>query len=160
MATKKIKKETVNWTHNNKEVLSLSDMPENTLGIIYRIDNITTGKYYIGRKTVSSNKKKKLTTKEKLLPENKRKTFKYEVSESSGWKTYVGSNTLLKSEINDLGHKYKKTILHYCFSKAEITFLETSEILCGGVLTDENSYNGWIKCTIYKQHLLKSAEKD
>ncbi len=148
------KKTSINWTYNGKDVTSLSDMPEGTLGFIYRVDNLTTGKYYIGRKTVAGSKKKKLTAKEKLLPENKRKTFKYEVSESSGWKSYVGSNILLRDEINKEGHKYKKRILHYCFSKAEITYLETIEILCGGALLDINSYNGWIKATIYKQHLL------
>jgi hypothetical protein len=150
-----VKKDKVNWTYLKKDVENLQDMPPDTLGFIYRIDNLTTGKYYIGRKTVASKKKKKLTAKEKLLPENKRKTFKYEVSESSGWKTYVGSNTILKEEIKE-GHKYKKTILHYCFSKAEITFLETKEIICGGALEDPKSYNGWVKCTIYKQHLLEN----
>ena len=148
------KKDVVLWTYQGKEVNSLLDMPTDTLGIIYRIDNLTTGRYYIGRKTVASKKKKKLTLKEKALPENKRKTYKYEVSESSGWKTYAGSNTLLKDEIKG-GHKYKKTILYYCFSKAEITFLESKEIICGGALQDPLSYNGWVKCTIYKQHLLE-----
>lgn len=149
-----VKKGTVNWFYGDKEIKSLTDMPEGTLGFIYRIDNLTTGKYYIGRRTVAGNKKKKLTLKEKQLPENARKTFKYEFSESSGWKTYCGSNTTLKDEISK-GHQYKKTILHYCFSKAEITYLESREILCSGSLQDPLAYNDWIKCLIYKKHILK-----
>lgn len=147
------KKETVNWVYDHKEIKSLNDMPEGTLGFIYRIDNLTTGKYYIGRRTVAGNRKKKLTLKEKQLPENARKTFKYEFLESSGWKTYCGSNSTLKDEINNKGHKYTKTILHYCFSKAEITYLESREILCSGSLQDPLAYNDWIKCLIYKKHL-------
>lgn len=150
-----VKKQTQNWFFEGKEVKTLSDMPTGTLGFIYRIDNLTTGKYYIGRKTVAGNKKKKLTLKEKLLPENSRKTFKYEYCESSGWKTYCGSNTTLKEEINSKGHIYKKEILYYCFSKAEITYLESREILCSGCLLDPLAYNDWIKCLIYKKHIIK-----
>lgn len=146
-------KQTVIWTYSNKEVLSLADMPPNTLGFVYRIDNLTTGKYYIGRKTVAGNKKKKLTVKEKALPENKRKTFRYEMSESVGWKNYCGSNVVLKAEVAD-GHQIKKQILTYCSTKASITLEEMKAILCSGALEDVNSYNGWIKCTIYKKHLI------
>lgn len=148
------KKTTVNWTYEGKPVLSLNDMPEGVLGFIYRIDCHTTGKYYIGRRTVASNKKKKLTLKEKALPENSRKTFKYEVCESGGWKTYCGSNVILKDEIKN-GASYSKQILKYCFSKAEISMEETREIICGGALEDPLSYNAWVKVLIYKQHLLK-----
>ena len=148
-------KKTVNWTYNKKPVLSLKDMPEGVLGFIYRIENKTTGKYYIGRKTVAGNKKKKLTAKEKLLPENNRKGFKIEYCESSGWKSYCGSNLILKQEVKD-GHEIEKFILTYCFTKAQITMEETREIICGGALEDINSYNSWVKCIIYKQHILKN----
>ncbi len=150
-----VKKDTVLWTYQGKEVKSLSDMPTGTLGIIYRIDNLTTGKYYIGRKGVSSSRKRKLTAKEKLLPENKRKTVIVEQKESSGWKSYCGSNLELKEEIKK-GDIIKKQILHFCFSKAEITYMETKEILCSGALVDVNSYNGWIKATVYKKNLIKA----
>lgn len=148
------KKEINNWTFNGQEITSFSQMPEGTLGFIYKIHNLDTGKYYIGRKTVSGNKKRKLTAKEKLLPENKRKTVIIEHKESPGWKTYNGSNEVLKAEIKK-GDKVVKEILHYCFSKAEITYLETREIICSGALVDELSYNGWVKATIYKKFLLK-----
>lgn len=148
------KKDKVCWTYLGKEISSLSQMPTGTLGIIYKISNLTTCKYYIGRKGVSSNRKRKLTAKEKLLPENKRKTIIVEQKESSGWKTYCGSNLELKEEIKN-GHKIKKEILHFCYSKAEITYMETKEILCSGALVDVNSYNGWIKATVYKKNLIK-----
>lgn len=147
------KKDKVNWTYLGEEINSFSQMPEGTLGFIYKINNITTGRYYIGRKSVSSKRKRKLTVKEKLLPENKRKTFAFEQKEAAGWKTYCGSNVELKEEVKN-GHKIEKEILHYCFSKAEITYLETKEILCSNALVDTKSYNGWVKATIYKKFLI------
>lgn len=142
------------WTYNGKEILSLDDMPPQTLGFIYRVENLDTGKYYIGRRTVCSKKKRKLTIAEKKLPENARKTIVYEMKESAGWKTYAGSNTTLKEEVKQ-GANIKKYILHYCCTKAEITYKESSEIICSGALEDPLSYNDWVKCTIYKKHLLK-----
>jgi hypothetical protein len=148
-----VKKDKVSWTYMGEEISDFSQMPEGTLGFIYKIFNVTTGKYYIGRKSVSSKRKRKLTVKEKLLPENKRKTFAFEQKEAAGWKIYCGSNVELKEEVKK-GHKIEKTILHYCSSKAEITYLETKEILCSNALLDLKSYNGWIKATIYKKHLI------
>ncbi len=147
------KQKTNNWFYEGKEITSLSQMPEGTIGFIYKIYNLDTGKYYIGRKTCSGLRKRRLTVKEKLIPENKRKTFIYEVKESSGWKTYCGSNDVLKQEFKD-GNKIRKEILYFCSTKAEITYMETKEILCSGALVDELSYNGWIKATIYKKYLL------
>lgn len=143
------------WTYEGKNVNSINDMPKGVLGIIYRIDNLTNGKYYYGRKTVVSFRKKKLTKKEKLLPENKRKTFKTEYSEVSGWKKYNGSNQYLLDDIKS-GHKYKKEIIKYCFSKAEITYYETEAIICSNCLLTEDCYNGWVSAKIYKAHLLNN----
>ena len=141
------------WEYQGKNISSLSDMPPNTLGIIYRIENKDTGKYYVGRKTVCSKRKRKLTLAEKKIKGNERKTFIYEMKESSGWKSYCGSNTTLKEEVKK-GANITKTILHFCFSKAEITLKETAEIICGGCLEDPLSYNDWVKCIIYKKHLI------
>lgn len=143
------------WIFNNKEINSYEDMPEGTIGFVYRIENKTTGKYYIGRKTVAGIKKKKLTKKEKLFPENNRKTFKREFSETKGWQNYFGSNTVLKDEVKK-GHEVVRTILVFCFSKAQITLEETKHILCGGALEDKDSYNGWVKCLITKEQILKN----
>ena len=74
MAVKKIK-EATHWTYNGSEITDIKQFPKGAIGIIYRIDNLTNGKYYFGRKTCISNRKKKLTIAEKKLEENKRKTF-------------------------------------------------------------------------------------
>ena len=82
----KTKKETVHWTYNGSEITKTEQFPENAIGIIYLIENLSNGKKYYGRKTCRAlNKKKKLTKKEKKLPENSRKTFKYVEHEYKGW---------------------------------------------------------------------------
>ncbi len=152
--TKKKEEPKPPWMFNGKSIKTYEDMPEGVIGFVYRIENKTTGKYYIGRKTVAGIKKKKLTKKEKAIPENSRKTFKREFSETKGWQNYFGSNIVLKDEVKN-GHEVTREILIFCFTKAQITFEETKHIICGGALEDENSYNGWIKCLITKEQILK-----
>ena len=158
MTVKKIK-EATHWTYNGSEITDIKQFPKGAIGIIYRIDNLTNGKYYFGRKTCISNRKKKLTIAEKKLEENKRKTFKYEITETAGWKTYRGSNKPLLADLNN-GDLFTKTILQFCFSKAEMTFYETRAIICSTCLLSEDCYNDWVSCKVYKSHLIgkKSAK--
>lgn len=142
----------VDWTFEGNPITDYSHMPKGTIGIIYRIDNLTTKKYYLGRKTVASIKSRKLTKAEKLLPENKGKTIIKILKPYGNWKSYVGSNETLKQEIGE-GHKYKKRILRYCFSKTEITYFETKEIVCSGCMEDEKCYNDWFSARVYKKNL-------
>jgi len=147
-------KRQVNWTYQGKEILNLDDMPAGVLGVIYKIyllDGSET--YYIGRKTVNSKRKKRLTKKEKELPENTRKTFKY-VEVESAWKKYTGSSKAL-NEVLKKGVKYEKEIIKYCFSKAEMTYSETAEIICSNALLDDKCFNFWVSARIYKKHLNK-----
>lgn len=149
------------WTHNGKVIDSIDKLPKGCIGIIYRIDNLSNNRYYFGRKTIISRRKKKLTAKEKLLPENNRKTFKYEETETSGWKSYKGSNKPLLLDIKN-GAKYKKEVIHFCFSKAELTFYETRAIACSDCMLTEDCYNDWFSAKVYKSHLIgsKSAKKE
>lgn len=71
----------------NKKILQEKDIPEGAIGFIYKITRKKDQKIYLGKKSLISSRKKRLTKKEKLLPENKRKTFKQVISDS-GWKDY------------------------------------------------------------------------
>lgn len=143
-----------NWKYKKKKVESIDDFPANTLGFIYKITNHTNGKYYLGRKTAISTGRKKLTIKEKKLPENSRKKFK-QVVRQSDWRKYWGSSKPLLEDIKK-GDKCSREIIKYCFSKAEITYYETEAIMCSGALLDVKSYNAWVSAKIYKAHLLKN----
>lgn len=142
----------VNWIYNRKEITSIDQLPEEVIGFVYKITNITNNKVYYGKKLVRSVKKKKLTKAEKLIPENKRKTFKYELSEYSGWKKYTGSNEYLNEDIKK-GNKYKKEIVKLCKSKAEMTYEELKLIICEDCLKSENCYNAWVSAKVFSRML-------
>lgn len=131
----------VNWNYNGREVRSIEDLPQDCIGFVYRIDNLTNGKFYYGRKTIRKiGAKKKLTKKEKELPENKRKTYKYVNTEYKGWLGYNGSCLPLLADISK-GDIIKKEIIQTCFSKSEITYFELKAIACASCLEIDQCYN-------------------
>lgn len=125
------------WEYKSKQISDISMVPSGAIGFIYIINDLTNKKYYIGRK---------------MLTQTRGRGKNAKVSESN-WKKYCGSNKELK-ELVKKGVKLKREILCFGFSKAEMTYLETKEIICSGALEDSNSYNGWVKATIYKKTLL------
>ena len=134
------------WSHNGNLVTESLDEHE---GFIYLIVNETLGdKFYIGRKSFWSYSKKRLTPKEKLLPENRRKTFKISKTETK-WRSYTGSCKELNEDIKK-GHKITKTILRFCKTRRQMTAWETKYILCD-CFGKDNCYNGSIGGKIFKQ---------
>ena len=55
-----------NWLYNDDgiKITVAEDFTTDNYGFIYKITNLETGKYYIGKKAFFHNKKKKLTKKE------------------------------------------------------------------------------------------------
>ena len=118
------------------------------LGFVYLIENLITGRKYIGRKYFSKAGYKQVNGKRKKI----RKT--------SDWQTYYGSNDTLKREVAELGvHNYRRTILYLCKSKSECAYWETYEILNRHALLDESYYNDWVTAKIRKDHLKNVAEQ-
>ena len=148
------KQKKVNWIYDGEEIKSIEDTPDAALGFIYLVKNITNEKWYIGRKTFRAHRKKKLTKKEKALPENSRKKYKMVWHEYRGWQDYTGSSEALNTDIAK-GHQYTKEILRWCFSKAELTFYEGREIVCSDALLDENCYNNWVSMKVFGNNLKK-----
>jgi hypothetical protein len=126
------------WKYKEKEVLSLTDMPEETYGFIYKISNKITGQYYIGKKQVVSVRKKNFG-KKKLSTITDKRVKKYEmVSKESDWKTYRSSNSVVKSWNED---EIELEILRFCKSKKSLTYYELQEQFYYNVLADTNSLN-------------------
>lgn len=127
----------MNWTYKNQ---SEFEIPENSIGYIYKITNLADGRIYIGRKMLLSNRKKRLTKKEKLLPENKRKTFKRDIKETD-WKKYWGSSIDLLDDIKLLGEdNFSREILLFCSNKTDVSYYEMHFQIKYEVLFS-NSYN-------------------
>ena len=111
-------------------------------GYVYLIENLITGRKYIGRKyfTISSTKQ---------VNGKKRK-----IRKASDWEAYWGSNETLKAEVAELGeHNFRRTILHLCKSKSECSYMETFEIFTRHALLNTVYYNDWCSCKVRRAHL-------
>jgi hypothetical protein len=151
-----------NWfTYENGTLLeydSVDKFPQNCVGFVYKITNIRTGKFYIGRKSLYSNIKKKLTKKE--LAEQTgpgRKPTKKLVTSESNWMDYWGSNKGILQEIKEEGtSSFRKEILKFCFNKKQLTYWEVHFQCVNEVLLTDKSYNDNILAKFFRRDLVDS----
>jgi hypothetical protein len=137
---------------------SVDKFPENCIGFIYRITNIQTGKFYIGRKSLYSNIKKKLTKKElSELSGPGRKPTKKLVTSESNWMDYWGSNKGILQEIKEEGTSmFRREILKFCFNKKQLTYWELHYQCVENVLLTDKSYNDNILAKFFRKDLVDS----
>jgi hypothetical protein len=140
---------------NPCSIKSLEDFPENCVGFIYLIKNQTTGKIYIGKKSLYSNTNKKLTKKEIAEQTGPgRKPTKKLVTKESNWKVYMGSSKELLADIKETSEDiYERNILHFCFSKKQLTYYEINYQMKYNVL-EVDSYNDNILGKFYRKDLI------
>ena len=101
--------------------------PEDYIGFVYKITNLTDSKFYIGKKYFWYNKKKKLTKKQlaELPPGPGRKPTHEIVRVESDWKTYWGSSKELLESVRVLGEDhFECMILMPCKTKKQLTYYE------------------------------------
>ena len=118
----------MSWTYNGEEITEFSQFPKNTFGFIYRITHLPTEKSYIGKKVLIHNRKVKVTKKDLLVYEGVqgRKPTHKRVSKESDWKTYYGSNKLLKEDLEKHSKKeFERHIIKLAPSKKLLTYYET-----------------------------------
>ena len=135
---------------------SVDKFPENCIGFVYKITNIQTGKFYIGRKSLYSNVKKKLTKKElSELSGPGRKPTKKLVTSESNWMDYWGSNKGILQEIKEEGTSmFRKEILKFCFNKKQLTYWELHYQCVNEVLLTDKSYNDNILAKFFRKDLV------
>ena len=100
--------------------------PEDNFGFVYKITNLTDGKFYIGKKVFRNNKKHKLTKKQlaEQTGPGRKPTFEV-IKTESDWQTYWGSNKQLLADIKTLGEDhFECLILHVCKTKKQLTYYE------------------------------------
>ena len=142
--------------------LPLEDIPENSIGCVYRITNTVSGKLYIGKKNFFSTQSRQKTVTLKTTGEKKKKKVK--VTKESDWRTYYGSSDEVKKDIEILGQEnFKREILELCYSKGELSYYEAKYQLIEDVLLyPDKYYNSWVSCKIHRTHLknrIQSASK-
>ena len=137
----------MHWTYQGNEI---TNMPEDVVGFVYLITNTTNGRMYIGKKLAKFSKSRK-----PLKGRVNKRRYKIE----SDWKDYYGSSDALHEDINKLGKdKFKREILYYCKSKAELSYVEAREQFARKVLESEDYYNGHIRVRIHGSGIMREKK--
>jgi len=133
-----------NWIFQNKPI---TEMPAEVVGFVYEITNTTNGRKYIG---------KKLARFKRSRPPLKGRKNKRRYKVDSDWQDYYGSSDDLTIDVNKLGKdKFTREILFFCYSKAELSYIEAREQFARKVLESNDYYNGHIRVRVHGKGILK-----
>jgi hypothetical protein len=136
------------WFYQDNEVI---DLPENIVGFVYQITNLTNNRKYIGKKLAKFSKTKTRVVK---LKSGEKKKKKIRTKEESDWREYWSSSEELKKDVAQFGEEnFKREILHYCYSKGSLSYMELREQMDNKVLESNDWYNGIIQVRIHKSHI-------
>lgn len=152
----------MSWYLGDKEV-SEDLIPEESVGFVYKITHIPSGKFYIGKKSLESVRNVKIGVRElkKLKEERKaagiggRAPLKKKVRKSSHWEKYYSSNEWITEQVKEgKGEEFKREIIQFCNSKKSLSYYEVYWMFKYDVLSDENSLNGNILGKFYSKDLV------
>jgi hypothetical protein len=138
----------MSWYYHDELIEKL---PENCLGFVYCITNLSNNRKYIGKKLAnfSKTKTKTITTKAGV---KKKKKIRYK--EESDWQTYWSSSEELQKNVKELGESnFRRDILHFCKSKGGLSYYELKEQVERKVLESDEYLNGIIQVRIHKSHI-------
>ncbi len=169
----KEKRKENSWLYNGLPIDEENCPPSWACGFCYMIVNLETGGMYIGKKSLTSIRKKKIgvraQAKQKAETGDGRVKKVERIVKSSGWESYNSSNKTLAAEITVNPEKFRKTIIEWAYSKKNLSWLEVKYIVKTGLMEREsNSYNEnlmgkfWKHDTsreLYEQYKQKLAEK-
>jgi hypothetical protein len=120
------------WKYGDKIITDASQLPSEAFGFVYRVTHTPTGKEYIGRKQILSNR---------TLPPLKGTKRKRKIQKESDWKTYYGSHTEIKKLINEgKSSEFEREILEFALGAKHLTYLETRYLFYYRVLEFPNVY--------------------
>lgn len=126
----------------------IKELPSEVIGFVYEITNTTNGRKYIG---------KKLARFKRSRPPLKGRKNKRRYKVDSDWQDYYGSSDELTIDVNRLGKdKFKREILFYCRSKAELSYVEAREQFARKVLESNQYYNGHIRVRVHGKGILNA----
>ena len=132
------------WTHKDQPV---SELPTDCAGFVYLITNTVSGRMYVGKKL-----SKFKTTRYKMHTQKNGKKVRKKIRGAVGsdWQEYYGSSDQLTQDVERLGKdKFRREILYYCKSKAELNYVEAREQFARKVLESEQYYNGHIRVRVH-----------
>jgi hypothetical protein len=136
-----------NWIFQNKVI---TELPQEAIGFVYQITNTVNGRMYIG---------KKLARFKRARPPLKGRRNKRRYTVDSDWQDYYGSSEELTADVMKLGkEKFTREILFYCYSRAELSYVEAREQFARKVLESNDYYNGHIRVRVHGKGILKNGK--
>lgn len=130
----------MSWIYEGKFIESIDDIPPHSIGFIYIITQISTGKKYIGRK---------------LLTKSSRKIVKGKIKKSrieSNWKDYWSSSPELQKLVKEIGEQdFRREILIFCKSKSELLYAEEFALYFSNALLDDQYFNANIRSKVHRK---------
>ena len=143
----------MSWYYENQLV---EELPEDCVGFVYIITNLTSGRKYIGKKLA---KFRRTTYRVHKLKNGTKKKKKVRSKVDSDWQTYYGSSPELTKDVELLGtENFKREIIFYCQSKAECSYIEAREQFARKVLESNDWYNGHIQVRVHGSHIIKKFQ--
>lgn len=137
------------WLYNNEEV---TELPEDCVGFVYLITNLTNQRKYIGKKLAKFSK---TSIKTVTLKNGTKKKKKIRSKIDSDWMDYYGSSIELNKDVEQLGKdQFVREILYFCKSKAECSYIEAREQFVRKVLETTDYYNGQISVRVHGSHII------
>ena len=132
------------WIYKNEPV---EQLPEECVGFVYIITNTVSGRMYVGKKLARFK-----TTRYKMHTQKNGKKIRKKIrgAVASDWMDYYGSSDQLTRDIESLGRdRFRREILYYCKSKAELNYVEAREQFARKVLESDQYYNGHIRVRVH-----------
>ena len=135
----------MSWKFNGN-IVTEENTPEGAVGFVYKIIHLPTGKYYIGKKS--------LTQTRRLKP-LKGKVRKRVVKKASDWEKYYSSNEWIKQQIKEgKEEEFVRVIIQFCFSKKSLTYWEVwwqfkEDVLNNPLSINENIIGKFFRKDIY-----------
>ena len=133
---------------------AITELPENCVGFVYEITCLENQRKYIGKKLAKFK-----TTRYKMHTQKNGKKVRKRIrgAVASDWQEYYGSSDRLNEDIAKFGKdKFKREILFYCRSKAELSYVEAREQFARKVLESNDYYNGHIRVRVHGKGIIKS----
>ena len=136
------------WKYDANDISDISDFPSGSFGFVYKVTHIPSGKEYIGRKQLISNR---------TLPALKGTKRKRKIQKESDWKTYYGSHEEIKRIISEgKESEFKREILEFAYSPKHLTYLETRYLFSCRVLEFPNVFfNDTILGKFFRKDFIK-----
>jgi hypothetical protein len=139
----------MSWYYKGAEV---TELPDDCVGYVYCIENLTNNRKYIGKKLAKFSKTAYKVVK---LKNGNKKRKKIRSKIDSDWQEYYGSSPELTKDVVALGvENFTREILYYCRSKSECSYIEAREQFARRVLETNDYYNGHIQVRVHGSHII------